>query len=201
MPPERGRINTLPRLRNRYFALRHGSSEANARGIIVSDPRTGEEAFGLTAAGRAEVRDAIAGWHEGVALIVSSPFRRARESAAIARTVLGSEAPLVIDARLRERHFGALEGQSAARYEEIWNADAADPCNCRHGAEAAAAVRSRTVDLILDLEREHDARCILLVAHGDTLQLLWTAFACRDAATHRERPPLLPAGLEEFRQH
>ena len=135
-------MNTLPRLRNRYFALRHGSSEANARGIIVSDPRTGEEAFGLTAAGRAEVRDAIAGWHEGVALIVSSPFRRARESAAIARTVLGSEAPLVIDARLRERHFGALEGQSAARYEEIWNADAADPCHCRHGAEAAAAVRS-----------------------------------------------------------
>ena len=53
MPPERGRINTLPRLRNRYFALRHGSREANARGIIVSDPRTGEEAFDLAAAGRA----------------------------------------------------------------------------------------------------------------------------------------------------
>jgi probable phosphoglycerate mutase len=136
-----------------------------------------------------------------VALIVSSPFRRARESAAIARIVLGSEAPLVVDARLRERHFGALEGQSATRYEEIWNADAADPHHCRHGAEAAAAVRSRTVDLVLDLEREHAARCILLVAHGDTLQLLWTAFACRDAATHRQRTPLPPAGLEELRQH
>jgi hypothetical protein len=39
------------------------------------------------------------------------------------------------------------------------------------------------------------------VAHGDTLQLLWTAFAGRDAAAHRQRPPLLPAGLEEFRPH
>lgn len=194
-------MNTLPRLRNRYFALRHGTSEANARGIIVSDPGNGEDAFGLTAAGRTQVREALAGWHEEVTLIVSSPFRRARESAAIARIVLGSEAALVIDTRLRERHFGALEGQSATRYEEIWNADAADPHHCRHGAEAAAAVRSRTVDLVLDLEREHAARCILLVAHGDTLQLLWTAFACRDAATHRQRPPLPPAGLEELRQH
>ncbi len=194
-------MHTLPRLRNRYFALRHGSSEANARGIIVSDPRTGEDGYGLTAAGRAEVRDALTGWHEDVALIVSSPFRRARESAAIARTVLGSEAPLVIDARLRERHFGALEGQDATRYAEIWDTDAVDPHHCRHGVESAAAVRLRTVDLVLELEREHAARCILLVAHGDTLQLLWTAFACRDAATHRQRPPLPPAGLEEFRQH
>ncbi|MBK8990359.1 MAG: histidine phosphatase family protein [Gammaproteobacteria bacterium] len=194
-------METLPRLRNRYFALRHGSSEANARGIIVSDPRTGEDGYGLTAAGRTEVRDALTGWHEDVALIVTSPFRRARESASIARTVLGGEAPLVIDARLRERHFGALEGQRTTRYEEIWSADAKDPHHCRHGAEAAATVRSRAVDLILDLEREHAALCILLVAHGDTLQLLWTAFARRDAAAHRQRPPLLPAGLEEFRQH
>lgn len=194
-------MSTLPRLRNRYFVLRHGSSEANARNIIVSDPHTGTDGYGLTAAGRSEVRDALAAWRQPPPLIVSSPFKRARESAAIARAVLGSEAPPVIDARLSERHFGALEGQDATRYPEIWEVDAVDPLHRRHGAESPAAVRARTVDLILNLEREHDARCILLVAHGDTLQLLWTAFACRDATTHRQRPPLLPAGLEEFRQH
>ena len=43
-------------LRNRYFALRHGLSEANVAGIISSDPGVGTTVHGLTAEGRMQAR-------------------------------------------------------------------------------------------------------------------------------------------------
>jgi broad specificity phosphatase PhoE len=42
----------------RYFALRHGQSEANIEGIISSDPVGGTIKHGLTASGRAQARAA-----------------------------------------------------------------------------------------------------------------------------------------------
>ena len=38
-------------LRNRYFAMRHGHSLANAQGSIVSDPLYGIGDYGLSEAG------------------------------------------------------------------------------------------------------------------------------------------------------
>ena len=37
---------------NTYLIMRHGQSEANAQGIIVSDPKIGCFRYGLTALGR-----------------------------------------------------------------------------------------------------------------------------------------------------
>jgi len=190
----------LPALRNRYFALRHGSSRANARGIIVSDPRRGQCAFGLTPGGRIEVLDTMARWRHGTPLVVCSPFLRARQTADIAHATLCCGEPVTVDARLRERCFGTLEGRPTACYEDVWTADARDPAHRLHDVEPAVAVRARTVALIGELEAVHTARFILLVAHGDTLQLLWTAFAGLEASAHRGRTPLRPGGLEELRR-
>eukprot|EP00438_Fugacium_kawagutii_P016681 Skav223975 [mRNA] locus=scaffold1107:223842:226947:- [translate_table: standard] len=46
--------NGLPKgkLRHRFFALRHGESKANVAKIIISDPKVGTKAYGLTPAGR-----------------------------------------------------------------------------------------------------------------------------------------------------
>ena len=51
---DKGRLPALP-LKNRYFAMRHGQSEANAAGIIVSDPANGCPRYGLTPLGRQQV--------------------------------------------------------------------------------------------------------------------------------------------------
>ena len=46
----------LPPLKNRYFALRHGLSEANVAGVISSLPAIGTTIHGLTMEGRLRAR-------------------------------------------------------------------------------------------------------------------------------------------------
>jgi probable phosphoglycerate mutase len=53
------------------------------------------------------------------------------------------------------------------------------------GVERAAAVLERAAALVADLERSHRDRDILLVSHGDTLQILQAGFSGLDPSRHR----------------
>ncbi len=77
-------------MKNRYFAMRHGQSEANAARIIASDPAVCLQGFGLTPSGAAQVTASVKGClHEfgqvfgQDTLIISSDFLRARQTAQI----------------------------------------------------------------------------------------------------------------------
>ncbi len=192
-------------LRNRYFAMRHGHSRANEQGIVVSDPRHGIDHYGLSERGRAQV-DARLGGATGLGadtLILSSDFRRARETAGIVHARLGCGDSIVLEPRLRERYFGEYELDGDDAYAEVWRADARDPDNTEAGVESPNAVMARVTAVIADCETRCEARDILLVSHGDALQILLTAFAARDASNHREIRhldtaeirPLTPAGI------
>ncbi|CAI8009844.1 hypothetical protein GBAR_LOCUS6566 [Geodia barretti] len=52
---EEARFSGLTNLRNRIFIMRHGQSEANARGLIVCSPDVGCSSYGLTDLGRSQV--------------------------------------------------------------------------------------------------------------------------------------------------
>ncbi|MBK6289612.1 MAG: histidine phosphatase family protein [Gammaproteobacteria bacterium] len=188
-----------PSFGRRYYALRHGQSLANEQGLIVSDPERGATAYGLTARGREQVCASIAacGSLDRELRILSSPLLRARESARLAQRLIGCAAPIV-DARLRERGFGTLEGGSDACYAEIWAHDALDASSAPHGVESAQAVRTRVLELLCELERQPAGPTILLVAHGDTIQILWTVFAGLGAGEHRRRAALRPGQLVEL---
>ncbi len=184
---------------NRHFVLRHGRSEANARGLIVSGGAQAEEGFGLTPDGREQVRQSVSACAslDRATLVVSSPLMRARQSAAIAQQVLGCEAPM-IDPRLRERWFGPLDGMSDENYARVWEQDADDRLPPIPGVESVSAVRDRVVALIEDLERRHEGRRILLVGHGDPLQILWTVFAGVPASEHRRMQHLQTGQIVEL---
>ena len=47
---------------NRYLVMRHGHSEANGQGIIVSTPEIGCSRYGLTGRGREQVAATLEGW-------------------------------------------------------------------------------------------------------------------------------------------
>ncbi len=191
-------------LRNAYFALRHGRSEANERGIVVARLESACAGFGLSAAGRAEVRASVAperlrahGVEPERALVVSSDFLRARETAELLCAENGLVPPR-LDARLRERWFGGLEGGSTAGYGRIWARDREDPDHEDLGCESVAAVLARLVSLVRDLEREHGGRGIVLVSHGDPLQVLETAFRGLRPGEHRSLRPLATAELRRL---
>ena len=187
-------------LANRFSIMRHGQSKANARGIIVSrieNDRRGD--FGLTDLGRRQVLAAAqrCGLPAGT-VICSSDFSRARQTAEIVRACLGA-AEVVIAEALRERCFGDWEGTPTANYARVWAADEASSGRADGNVEPAAAVLDRTTALIMELEGRYSGRDILLVSHGDTLQILQAGFLRIDPSRHRSLPDLATAELRRLR--
>lgn len=200
---------------NHYWILRHAESLANVEGIIVSKSEIGTQQYGLSPRGReglpAKLAAQVAAFMRtspsvdatadlgaanlGAAdlgadtLIVSSDFLRARETAGIAASVLKAASPR-LDPALRERDFGDLDGKSDREYPAVWALDAAHSASYPNGIESPAAVRTRLVALIKRMEEAESGRTILLVSHGDTLQILQTCFAGLNAHRHRELPHL-----------
>ena len=193
------RSATLQSLHNRYFGLRHGESEANRLGIIISDPANGVDGYGLTDFGRRQVRQSLLD-SRGLSsdtLTFCSDFRRARETAEIATDLLGSQTA-VADTRLRERFFGAVEKGSNEAYAAIWQKDAVDPRHQDGGCESSQSVHERMIALIESLESRYEDRTILLVSHGDPLEILATAVAGKLQTQRREIPYWETAELREF---
>lgn len=186
-------------LNNHYLLMRHGHSEANLAGRIVSTPARGVGGCGLSARGRDQLVEVLAGWRWArPQRVVHSDFLRTTETAErIARHFgLGLEA----DTRLRERHFGDLEGEGDARYAEVWARDSRDSAHRYAGVESVVEVAARMMAVIEELERAHTGETLLLVSHGDPLQILLTALEGRDLARHREREPLAPASITPLRR-
>ncbi|XP_062511496.1 2,3-bisphosphoglycerate-dependent phosphoglycerate mutase-like [Corticium candelabrum] len=193
-------------VRNSYFLLRHGESEANKAGIIVSDPKLGVTAFGLTELGKIQARKAAADLkfhiskqnlrHTDV-VIASSDFKRAYETAYVVFERLDKEATLRTDIRLRERYFGDFDTKSNENYEIVWREDAVSSLHTKFSVESVASVQTRALAAVTELDATFSQKVIVLVAHGDTLQILQTAFLGVEACRHRELPPLATAELRQ----
>jgi probable phosphoglycerate mutase len=193
-------LSGVDRLANRFSVMRHGQSKANAAGIIVScigNDRRGD--YGLTELGREQAL-AAAG-HCGLprdTVICSSDFSRARQTAEIVRARLGAAEVARAEA-LRERCFGEWDGSVTGNYARVWAADETDPHLANGDVEPAAAVLNRTTALIMDLERRYSGRDILLVSHGDPLQILQAGFLGIDPSRHRSLPALETAEIRRLR--
>ena len=106
-------MDNLVRLKNRYYILRHGKSEANETGIILSNPDEGTTACGLTEEGKEQVRKSVQEARkkellDSSTIIYSSDFVRCRETAEIVQNILGCDTAHYTVA-LRERFFGTWE--------------------------------------------------------------------------------------------
>lgn len=187
------------KLNNRYFALRHGESKANVLGIILSDSEEGIHDGGLSDKGKEQVRESVLNNKilDINTVIYSSDFERARETAEIARSILGAD-KIIINKNLRERNFGKWEKTSNKNYNEVWKDDKINPSHKNGGVESANDVQKRVTNMILDLEREFNGRKILLVSHGDALQILQTGFLKISPSEHRDITHLNVAEIREL---
>lgn len=184
---------------NRYAIMRHGQSRANVRGIIVSDPASGLRAeYGLSPLGREQVLvSAKESDLPSSTLIFSSDFSRAAQTARIVRESLGA-GRVTLAKELRERYFGAWEGTTSANYAQVWAADADDPDHSLNDVEPASAVLDRAAGFVARLDAEFEDRDILLVSHGDTLQILQAGFQGLSPAAHRSVPHLETAEIRRI---
>ena len=180
-------------LRNEYYALRHGWSKANEAGIIVSRIDSGARLeYGLHATGREQASaagdafKAIVG--ERPVAILSSDFSRTCETAKLVANAVGAD--VEAEPALRERDFGDFELGPNTAYDQVWARDAVDATHTDNQVEAAAAVLARAAGAVQRVETKHEGHVVLLVSHGDCLQILQTAFAGVDVSAHRSLPHL-----------
>ncbi|WP_422115650.1 histidine phosphatase family protein [Brachybacterium sp. UNK5269] len=183
------------------WVLRHGESTANVDGLIVSRPTARAlQEVGLTERGREQARAAARQARElglgSGALIVSSDFARARETAEEFARGLGAAAPQ-LEARLRERSFGRHDEGPASAYAGIW---AIDRERGTHDGEVeqVAAVAERVLAVLREADDAAGAAPIVLVAHGDVLQIALALGEGRDPHDHRAVPHLGNAELRRL---
>ena len=186
-------------LQNSYYILRHGESEANVSGLIISAPENGVSRYGLTEKGKAMVEKSITGasFTSPISKIISSDFKRAMETARIAAGLLGTGAPQV-NFLLRERFFGDLEGKSSDAYPQVWEKDRKDPDNSALGVESPRELAARITRLFRSLENTFTDEVILLVSHGDTLQIMQTITSGSEAHHHRAIQHIHPGELRHL---
>jgi len=170
---------------NNYFLIRHGHSEANSRGIIVSNPETGTIKYGLTKNGKKQVLAAAADFSITEDLIIySSDFLRTKETAEILKETLHS-GDIIYTPLLRERFFGFYDGLDDDQYNEVWIRDKDNEDNKINSVESPRQVSNRVESLISMIESKYSGKNILLVSHGDCLQIMQTVFQNISPAKHR----------------
>lgn len=136
--------------------------------------------------------------------LYSSDLGRAYRTAQSIATETGHE--IVVDVRLRERHFGLFEGLTGPEMKERHPAEyarfaARDPDYAVPGGESAAGFQVRCIACFDDLARRHRDETIVVVAHGLVLDALYRAASGMPLDQPRGFP-LLNCSINTFRcQH
>jgi broad specificity phosphatase PhoE len=211
-------------LQHRYVVLRHGESIPNERKIVCASMANGvKPEYGLSPLGRQQATAAghslaaglrpflsTAAWRgtpgsrepRGVHFVVS-PFSRAQETAALAVAAMGLDAAAVVTTHddLRERCFGALELQPDTSYGTVWAEDEAGAEASCVGAEHVRDVWARVQGVVAAAEQRFAApTVVVLVAHGDTLQIAEAGFRGRRLGEHRALPHLSQAQWRDLQE-
>ncbi|KAK9912454.1 hypothetical protein M0R45_036316 [Rubus argutus] len=178
---------TTSLLRNKYWVLRHGRSIPNERGLIVSSMENGTlPEYQLAPGGVNQAQ--LAGELFRKVLeensipienvrIFYSPFSRTTQTARVVASVLNIQfegAQCKVMENLRERFFGpSFELRSRDEYHEIYcTLDEKDPLMRPEGGESVDDVASRLAEAIVTMESLFQGCTILVVSHGDPLQIL-----------------------------
>jgi|SRR3989344_1664922 len=192
----------LKKFKNRYFVIRHGESKANVAGILLSHPKEGTVGFGLSKKGKKQVKDSVLRNKRSTLLdsdiiIYSSDFLRAKETAEIAKKLIGAK-KINFHKNLRERYFGKLDKTALSNITRVWEYDKMSANHKHSDVESPHEVLKRTIELINQLEKKYKNKKILLVSHGDVLQILYTHFLKKPVSQHRQIPHLETAEIREL---
>ena len=147
-----------------YF-VRHGQSEANLTGCYYNEPDVA-----LTPLGRAQAAKigSVLGSQEIMfAAMICSPYRRALETCMIALEYPGViRAPIVVDARVKERDFGGLAGKEITEEQnrEIYNYET--DASAEYGIETLEQLEERACEFVEDVQQRYSGQNVLVFSHG-----------------------------------
>ena len=161
---------------NTYFALRHGQSENNALNLVSSNPKN---TYHLTQKGKGQVERSIKAFKKQlkgkrIDLIVSSDFARAHETAELAAKLLGYDAKIVIDKRLREIDCGIFDNKSIDEYHAYFASLEEKFVKVAPKGESLNDVKKRMTEFVYEADKKYKGKNILIVSHEYPI---WALFA------------------------
>jgi len=175
---------------NQICFVRSGINEASKRGVLNGDVEK-SDAYPLTPEGISRIV-MLANWalgeflYDEKVMLVSSPFKRARQTAEIYAKALGN-IPVQILGDLGERNFGELEGHETKRLTRVWANDQANPNHTLYGVESFIALQHHIQLQVQEIDRLTGKTIILVFTHADPIR----AFQAR-CERWPSRTPLLP---------
>jgi probable phosphoglycerate mutase len=152
----------------RVIAVRHGQTEWNVQARIQ-----GQGDSRLTPEGEAQARSIAQRLAaERFDVLVSSDLGRAAATAQAIAERCGK--PVVLDSRLRERHFGAGEGMTYEEVDRVYPGAFArirnvDPDFVIPGGESRRQFHDRVRAAFDSLASTHEGRTLVVVTHGGVL--------------------------------
>jgi isoleucyl-tRNA synthetase len=160
-------MNRARAKKNRFFLVRHGQAVSNQNGFLSSWPEKNGDVH-LTEDGEKKVRKTAAVLkEEGIDLIVSSDLKRTAQTAEIIKEATGTE--LVFDERLREINVGVFNGKPEDDYHANFSHRTDWLTKRPEGGENYADVKKRVMEVLLELDRKHEGKTIVIVSHGDPI--------------------------------
>lgn len=165
--PHNGRMST------ELILIRHGETDWNRELRFQGQLDVPLNAIGLEQARRVAERMA----QEPLQVLVSSDLQRARQTAqAVAGRVQALDP--VLDAALREQHFGIVEGLQVAdikaRYPRAWEQWVRfDADFTFEGGESTRVFHGRVLAAVRALARRHAGRTLAVVTHGGVLDMVY----------------------------
>jgi len=169
-------MRDAPKQRLRLFLVRHGETADNIqmRYLGISDAP-------LTTNGTRQARRVATALSKlPIRAIISSPMRRAVDTAAIIHAACGAD--LRLDDRLAEGSFGNWEGRTRAEVLGLGPRDAellarweSDPACAPPGGESIQNIQKRVISLTDELTDEFSESSVVIVSHVGPIKALLAA--------------------------
>lgn len=178
----------------RLLLIRHGQTDYNVKKI----PQGQEIDAPLNDEGIRQVEAAIPLVPSNIDFIISSPLKRASQTADILNKALGKE--ILYEDRIKELSYGSLAGKT---WQEI-EAETGDPNvkekdsnmnfnYCLYGGEAVIDVQNRVAQFVEDAKVKYPGKTILVTTHSGVMKTMYRLFPQKD------EPKTLNATIHEFR--
>jgi broad specificity phosphatase PhoE len=160
------------------YLARHGQNEDNVNGIL-----NGHRDLPLTDLGRTQATEAAVNIIEhGLRfhVVLSSPLKRAYETARIVADIVGAPNP-TIHPLLIERDFGEMTGKLVADIKTLCAPDIIETDTVTYflspsGAETFPVLIKRAQKLLFELEESYYGKSVLLVTHGDIGKMIYATY-------------------------
>ncbi len=165
----------------KVFSIRHGESIANVEKIRQGQTHD----TSLTTSGKQQIEKACEHLPSDIDLIISSPLKRARESAEIIANKFGNDPKnIIIRSELNEKDIGSiaglhkseaqnklgLEGQRLTRGQRL-HFDYS-----HYGGESYEQLKSRVMALMKDILNNYRDKKILFVTSGGIIRVMHELF-------------------------